>query len=117
MIQCSSCLRHHRAEDDACPFCARTSHLTKARNLMGGVVTSFVLAACYGGPGMVGPTPTNTDTATPADEDADGFGSDVDCNDADAAVNPDADEICDDGIDNDCDEAIDDLDEECVPPM
>ncbi len=54
------------------------------------------------------------------DEDGDGYGSDADafqsctalsgyltaggdCDDADPAINPDADDICDDGVDNDCD--------------
>lgn len=112
MIQCTSCNRHHREEEDACPFCARSSRITKVRNLAGGLVTSIVLAACYGGPGLE-PTPTNTDTATPVDNDSDGFMSDVDCNDEDAAINPDADEVCDDQVDNDCDGAVDDLDDEC----
>lgn len=40
------------------------------------------------------------------DQDGDGFLSDVDCNDADSAVNPDAIEICD-GQDNDCDGDVD----------
>ena len=61
-----------------------------------------------------------------ADDDGDGFGDDSstysacdtptgyvsdndDCDDSDSAVNPDADEICDD-IDNDCDGDIDDDD-------
>ena len=41
-----------------------------------------------------------------SDADADGFTSDVDCDDDDPAVNPDASETCD-GVDDDCDDAID----------
>mgnify|MGYP003960633385 FL=1 len=45
------------------------------------------------------------------DADSDGFDSDIDCNDADPAINPDAVEICD-GVDNNCDGNIDEeLDE------
>ncbi len=38
----------------------------------------------------------------PVDGDGDGFAADVDCNDIDPTVNPDAEERCD-GIDNNCD--------------
>ncbi len=51
----------------------------------------------------------SSDTGVPtdqADADGDGFNADVDCNDQDSDVHPDATELCD-GIDNDCDDLID----------
>ncbi|MCK6524806.1 hypothetical protein L6R49_25665 [Myxococcota bacterium] len=53
--------------------------------------------------------PVNTDTGVPQglpDDDGDGFDQESDCDDTNAAVNPEAQELCD-GVDNNCDGVVD----------
>lgn len=110
---CPRCGRHHRVDEARCPFCGRTtgSPIARASTTVMAGLSAFVLMACYGAP------PSDTldtmDTNTPTDVDGDGFFSDVDCDDADFDVNPDATEDCGDGVDNDCDGNTDTADPTC----
>ena len=61
--------------------------------------------------GDTGDTGDTDETSVDADED--GFTDDVDCDDSDPDVNPDAPESCN-GIDDDCDELVDDADPDIV---
>jgi hypothetical protein len=53
--------------------------------------------------------PVDSGDSSATDADGDGFDASTDCDDTNAAVHPDADEICDE-IDNNCDGATDDDD-------
>ncbi len=75
MIPCTTCNRHYRIDDAACPFCARPSGAKRAMQSLGAAMTTLVLAACYGGSdfgkydtafdsGGTGDTSTNTTSET-----------------------------------------------------
>jgi hypothetical protein len=90
---CSSCGAHKRA--GACPHCGAdgTGAVTRA------MILGFVLA--------VGACDKQEDQALYGiafvDDDQDGFSTEDDCNDADAAINPGADETPGDDVDSNCD--------------
>lgn len=115
MIRCQGCLRHIHDEESTCPFCGTSARrgMGKLVTTMGAGVAAVILAACYGPPAGGWDGEIWDDTGT-ADFDEDGFDEGVDCDDRDADINPDADEICDDDIDNDCDDLIDGGDPDCA---
>ncbi|MCB9744202.1 MAG: hypothetical protein H6741_35060 [Alphaproteobacteria bacterium] len=67
----------------------------------------LALLACKDdGPGDDTDVVGGDDSDAPVDADGDGFSADEDCDDDDAAVNPDAVEVCDD-LDNNCNDQVD----------
>ncbi|MCB9758571.1 MAG: putative metal-binding motif-containing protein [Alphaproteobacteria bacterium] len=113
MIECNGCHRHVRNSELACPFCGARmgSFANKVLTGLGASTLAMVLAACYGPPPDKG---WETGVDSGVDADGDGFFLEDDCNDADATINPDATEVCDDAIDNDCDELVDGDDPDCA---
>ena len=122
MNLCDRCDRHYLAHEAACPFCSAANSpagrpffagLPRMGAAVMAVLTPAVLAACYGAP-----PDDSGDTGGPKDSDSDGYTSDVDCDDENAAVNPEASEAtaeeCGDGLDNDCDGFADAEDPSCT---
>jgi hypothetical protein len=86
--------------------------------IRGQVLVISLLAIAVGcGPTRGNPGDDTGDGPTGTDSDGDGY-TDVqgDCNDNDAAINPGANEQCEDGIDNNCNQYIDHADPPCMTP-
>lgn len=98
LVPCPACGAHLR-EGDTCPACGATLRA-------GPSATALLLGlALTGCPSKddTGPGPQPEYGVEVTDLDDDGYTSDVDCNDDDASIHPDAAETAGDGIDSNCD--------------
>lgn len=81
----------------ACPHCGST-----CSSLLPAVLAAMALAACDGGKTFI--PPYGLPDSQTVDADGDGYSAQEDCNDHDATIHPDAEEIPDDGVDSNCDD-------------
>ncbi len=104
MKSCPSCGELVREGGCLCPHCGGS---VCSRALPpGAVLLGLILNACsttkaippYGLPDSF-----DTNGGANIDTDGDGYDARLDCNDNDAAVHPEADEVAGDGVDSNCD--------------
>lgn len=102
-LVCSRCEGLIPATADGCPHCEQRGPWRRlAETTLGGAL-AVSLMACYGAAyPMHGPEKPDDTCSTSRDRDRDGY-CEQDCNDADRAVHPGAEDIPGDGIDQDCD--------------
>jgi len=98
LVPCSSCGTHLRIGGIVCPHCGLR------------VGPGRTLAAVAMGLALAGCAPKNiqadygiAETGMLVDEDGDGYTADVDCNDLDETIHPDAEESTGDDVDSNCD--------------
>ncbi|MEZ4323304.1 MAG: putative metal-binding motif-containing protein [Myxococcota bacterium] len=98
---CPGCNELVDAKACACPHCAVTLRVcsTRASRAAGAALLGLALAGCDGPPLEVQP-----EYGVPVvDLDGDGYPEEVDCDDSDGDIHPDATETVGDGVDSNCD--------------
>ncbi|MDP2311021.1 MAG: MopE-related protein [Pseudomonadota bacterium] len=109
---CPSCSCHVATDVGACPHCgaslaivgagSRDLRLPAAALLMGLALTACTFPQPQAKYGIA-----INDTSDLVDADEDGFAAADDCDDDDAAINPEAEETPGDGVDSNCDDEDD----------
>ncbi len=105
MKSCSSCGCMVKSSPCTCPHCGASLCSSKLPRAAAAVLMGLALAqaeGCFGQP-KYGMPESLIDSEQAVDGDQDGFDATLDCNDADAGINPDATETPGDGVDSNCD--------------
>lgn len=101
---CASCQAPVFAEACVCPACGATLRVCGSGRPLAAVLMGLTFAGCF-----LAAQPKYGIPLT--DDDGDGYYADEDdCDDTNADVNPDADEVPGNGVDDDCDGQTDEAD-------
>ena len=103
---CPQCASFRRADEADCPHCgarwAAGPLSATAAALMVGLAATGCIGSGPGGDGDAVALYGVPDTSVYEDNDGDGYTEDVDCDDDDPDVHPDAEETAGDGVDSNC---------------
>ncbi|MCB9674371.1 MAG: putative metal-binding motif-containing protein [Alphaproteobacteria bacterium] len=99
MVSCPGCRAVANAEACVCPECGLK--LRSCSSKVARTASAMMLGLALGCDG--GPQPEPAYGIPFVDDDGDGYESDVDCDDTDANIYPEADETPGDGVDSNCD--------------
>lgn len=125
LVVCDGCRRHIRDSEASCPFCAtgavrRRGPAASVFHALGGVVTTVVLAACYGPPSDGWDTADTADTGEDTGQDS---GMETGLETDDSGLDTDTDTNVDTGPDSTEDSGLDTAlevrlaDPEPMPPI
>ena len=111
LVTCGSCGLHHFAGEEICPHCATKKKYIQLSSMQtpSALLLGLTISGCAG---MIGEAEYGV-AVVMTDLDGDEFYQADDCDDENADINPNAEEICDD-VDNDCDGLIDEDDPDLV---